>query len=444
MKTRSILHIRIDSFCAVVEQMRRADLRGKPVIIGRVRGNTSGVVVSASREAGKFGVEDGMSIRQARRTCPDAIVLNEDPGSYAQVFNSLLDILARYSPLLEPDLLGSAYLDVTASRSLFGDAADIAERISRQAPEEMGLQVSIGIASSKLVARAASSSRHAGIVKVSPGFEEKFLSTMPVNVLDPVSGKIARRLGELGVSTIGQLAAIPERLLVRQFGPLGSLIGRLSLGIDQSQVRAAYPPDVIIGEHTFDNPAQEPMEVWEQLRLVAENVVMNLRKRGGLAGEVMLEMDSGLQTREEASGIANPGRTNNDSNPGRTKNVDGPAHPCAGQGLSALHHFKKPTDSTASIALVLERLLLSKMQPGMEISKVRVTLCDLTPGTSAQLCLMGDGERRQRLERAVEIIRERFGERSVFFCSGRIPFVRAGFEILPEQVKKAESLYDCR
>jgi hypothetical protein len=81
--------------------------------------------------------------------------------------------------------------------------------------------------------------------------------------------------------------------------------------------------------------------------------------------------------------------------------------------LSTLYHFKKPTDSAASVARVLEKLLLSKMQPGMEISKVRVTLCDLTPGTSAQLCLIGDGERRQRLERAVEIIRERFGERSV-------------------------------
>ncbi len=410
MKTRSILHIRIDSFCAVVEQMRRADLRGKPVIIGRVRGDASGVVVSASREAEKCGVEDGMSIRQARRTCPDAVVLNEDLGSYAQVFNSLLDILARYSPLLEPDLLGSAYLDVTASRSLFGDAADIAERISRQAPEEMGLQVSIGIASSKLVAGAASRAQHAGIVKVSPGFEGKFLLTMPVNVLDPVSGKIARRLGELGVSTIGQLAAIPERLLVRQFGPVGSLIRRLSLGIDPSQVKAAYPPDVIIGEHTFDSPAEEPMEVWEHLRLVAENVVMKLRKRGGLAGEVMLEMDSGLQTREEASGIANPGRTKNDSNPGRAglSTTDYRL-----STLPTLHHFKKPTDSAASIALVLERLLLSKMRPGMEISRVRVTLCDLTSGTSAQLCLMGDGERRQRLERAVEIIRERFGERSV-------------------------------
>ena len=404
-------------------------MRGKPVIIGRARGGASGVVVSASREAGKFGVEDGMSIRQARRTCPDTVVLNEDLGSYAQVFNSLLDILARYSPLLEPDLLGSAYLDVTASRSLFGDAADIAERISRQAPEEMGLQVSIGVASSKLVAGAASRAQHAGIVKVSSGFEEKFLFTMPVNVLDPVSGKIARRLGELGVSTIGQLAAIPERLLVRQFGPVGSLIRRLSLGIDQSQVKAAYPPDVIIGEHTFTSSAEEPMEVWEQLRLMAENVVMKLRKRGGLAGEVMLELideDNTIRLNRESAKEAktrNSGFGNPDPALGwRLSTTDYRL-----STLSALHHFKKPTDSTASIALVLERLLLSKMRPGMEISRVRVTLCDLTPGTSAQLCLMGDGERRQRLERAVEIIRERFGERSVFTCSDRIPFVRAGF-----------------
>jgi len=385
--------------------MRRPELRGKAVIVGRARGNTSGVVICASREARRLGVEDGMGVRQARRSCPDAVVVSEDRGSYVQVFNSLLDILARYSPLLEPDSIGSAYLDVTASRLLFGSADDIASRIALEVRQALGVRVSIGIASNKLLAKAASGAKHAGIVKVCTGFEEKFVSAIPVTALDLVSGKIARRLGELGVSNVGQLAMIPERFLVRQFGPVGSLIRRQSLGIDQSQVKAAYPPEVIITEHTFDNPAEEPAEVWEHLMPAADDAVMKLRKRGGLAGEVMLEMDSGLQTREEASGIANSGRTG--------ALVSGKGFPETTGMSMAIHHFKRPTDSIASIAQALEKLLLSKMRPGMEITKVRVTLCDLSLGTSAQLCLIGDGERRQRLDRAVEIIRERFGERSV-------------------------------
>lgn len=386
MSSKSILHINIDSFAAVVEQIRRADLRGKAVIVGRARGSSVGIVVSASPEARKLGVVDGMGVRQAQRACADGVILNEDRASYAQVFNRILDILACYSPLLEPDALGSAYLDVTGSRIIFGDADHIAGRILSEVREQVGLQASIGCASIKLLAKAASGTRRSGIVKVCPGFEGKFLSPLPVSVLDSVSNKIAKRLGELGVSTVGELAGIPEALLVRQFGPVGSLIRRESLGIDPRQVRAAYPPEVIITEHMFDSPAQEPSEVWEHLRLLANDAAANLRKRGSLAGEVMLELsDEAVESGDYR--------------------------------LSALHHFKKPTDSIASISQALERMLISKMRPGMEVGRVRVTFSELTNGTSAQLCLIGDGERRQRLSRAVELLRERFGDRSVCMAS---------------------------
>lgn len=378
MKTRSILHIRIDSFCAVVEQKRQPDLHGRALIVERVKSNANRELICASDEARRRGVTEQMSVRQAIRTCPEAAVIEYDEAACIQVYNRILDILAHYSPLLEPAALGSAYLDVTGSRCLFGDALTIAGLISTDIKNKLDMATSIGCASSKLLARAASASKRVGAVNVSPGFEEKFLSALPVNALESVSPKIARRLNELGVCNIGQLALIPEALLVRQFGPVGNTIRRHSLGIDQSQVRATYPPDIIIIEHVFPGVAGEPSEVWQYLRLAADEAIAKLRKRGGLAGEIMLEMTDESQLTH-----------------------------------CAIHHFKKPTISISSVNQALEKLMLSKMQPGMEISQARITLSRLTPGASSQLCLLGDGERRQRLQRAVELIRDRFGDKSV-------------------------------
>jgi len=399
---RSILHIRIDSFFAAVEKKRRPELAGKPVVVGRPRSNTSGVVVSASREAAKLGVEEGMSVRQAQRTCPDAVVVTADYAAYRHVSEWFLDILARYSPLLEPDSLGSAYLDVTASRALFGDAQQIAARISSQVAD-LGYAASIGLASNKLIARAASdrpcsggicnptrnkTPRISNPLCVPPGSEAIFLASFPIAVLDVVTEKTKRRLNELGISTIGQLAMIPERLLIRQFGSVGRVMARQSVGIDASQVRAAYPPDVIRIEQTFETALEEPAQVEEYLRLMASEAVVRLRKRNSLSGEVTLTLTDDSQLL-----ISN----------------------------SQFIILKTPTDSAASIVQALVKLLESVMKPGMEVSRVMVTLSDLTSGAASQLCLIGDGERRRRLDRVVELVRERFGDGSVIFASSMAP-----------------------
>ncbi len=394
MIDRSILHIRIDSFFAAIERKRRPELAAKPVVVGRPKGNTSGVVVSASREAMKMGVEEGMSIRQAQRTCPDAVVVMANYALYRQVSEQFLDILARYSPFLEPDSLGSAFMDVTGSRALFGDAHQIAARICTQVSADLGLTVSMGLASNKLAARVASGCGER-LRQVIAGSEAAFLAPLPVSALDAVSDKIKKRLNELGISTIGGLAMIPERLLVRQFGPVGSAIARQSVGIDPSQVRAAYPPDVINIEHRFDTALEEPAEVEECLRRITSEAVITLRKRNSLAGEVTLL-------------LCDEGQISNLKS--QTSNL----------------RFKRPTDSAASIIQALVKLLESVMKPGMEVSMVRVVLSGLTPGAASQLSLIGDGERRHRLDRAVELVRERFGDGAVIFASSLAPAGGAG------------------
>ena len=400
---RSILHVNIDSFCAAVERKRRPDLLGKPVIVGRAKGSTSGVVVSASEEAQKAGVQENMSVRQAQRACPDTVVLRADYASYRQVSDDFLDILAQYSPLLEPDSLGSAYLDVTASRDLFGDASQISARIASEVSERLDLPLSVGCASNKLLAGIASMLPHrdrAGFAidrlphydragfAIPPGSESEFLSPLPVGVLDAVNGKIEKRLHELGVSSVGQLAEIPERLLVRQFGPIGSIIKKQSLGIDSSPVKAAYPPEIIIIERPFDTALEEPAEVEEHLRQMASETQIKLRKRCSLAGEVTLKLFD-----DSFSNL-----------------------------IPSYFRFKRPTDA---ILQSLVKLLRSKVRAGMQISRVQIVLSDLTQGDGLQLCLIGEGERKYRVESAIELIRERFGEGSVFLAASLVPAGRA-------------------
>ncbi len=441
---RAILHIRIPSFFAEVERARRPELAAeigavpsaagglspfprKPIIIARPKGNTSGVVVSASAEAMKSGVVDGMSVRHAKRSCPDAVVISADNDLYRQLYEQFLDMLAHCSPLLEPDPPDGAYLDVTGCRRLFGDPIKISRRIISRVQEKLGLRISVGCASNKLVAGIASRSQSIGgrIVNLCIGFEGKIISKLPVTALDSVNGKTAKQLRELGVTTVEQLVMIPEKLLVRRFGPVGSVMRKQSLGIDVSPVRAAYPPDITIIEHTFASPAEEPVQVEEYLAQMTGESLAKLRKKGALAGEVALKLfDESSHTQRMLREAFYP-------------EVCAAAGPCVGVKSPPTHSpvvasyskFKKPTDSAATMQQLLAKMLHDKMQPGMEVYRVQIVLSDLTPGESSQLCLIGDGERRNRIGRAVDLIRERFGEGSVFFASSLAAKDRAG--VLP-------------
>jgi len=401
---RSILHIRIEPFFVLVERNRHPELAGRPVIVGRAKGNTSGVVVSASKDACKCGVKEGMSVRQAQRSCPEAAVLKADHAAYRQVSEDFMDILSRCSPLLEPDMLGNAYMDVTGSRRLFGSAARISGLISAEVSKRLNMPAFIGCGSNRLISKIASgAASDSGKLFVYIGDDMwcRVSSPMPVNALDPINERIEKRLHELGVSSIGQLAAIPEHLLIRQFGPIGSVIRKQCSGIDSSVVKAAYPPDIIIIEHPFAHTVEEPAEAEEYLNAMAGQAHIKLRKRGALAGEITLNLQDDSQDKSQDKSTFH----------------------------SAYLRFKKPTDSVYSMQQSLAKLLHSIMNPGMQISRMRISLSDLTHGASSQMCLFGDGERKKRLNRACELIRERFGDGSVFIASSLSATGRAG--VLP-------------
>ena len=418
--TRDILHLKLDSFFAVVEQRKRPNLHGRPIIVAEPKGNTSGVVVSASKEAKRLGVKDGDSVRHAQRACPNAVIFKADYTSYKLVFEEFLDILSEFSPMLEPDELGSAYMEITTGRNLFGDPSELCARIMREVTKRLDMPLLIGCASSKLLARIASGTGKA-FVRVRPGGETDFLAPLPASALDAVTSKIEKRLGELGISKIGQLSKVSERALVSQFGPVGSVIRRQSLGIDFSPVKAAYPPEIINIEHTFLSPLEEPALVEEHLREMSGEAVKKLRKRNVLAGEITLEIT------EDRPGHVVPDALKNDRagfaiQPARSSRTCCPG--CTFPGLAvrpAYFKFKKPTDSAYSINQALGKLLSSIMQPGMEVSKVQISLSELTSGESSQLCLIGDIERKSRLNRVTELLIERFGEGAVFLAASLRP-----------------------
>ncbi len=448
--SRDILHLRLDSFFAVVEQKKRPNLHGRPVIVAEPKGNTSGVVISASREAKRQGIKEGDSVRHAQRACPGVVIFKADYTSYKLVNEEFLDLLSDFSPMLEPDELGSAYMDVTADRSLGGDPSDICARIMREVAARLDMPLQIGCASNKLIAKIASlvvsdlrPSHYKRLVRVWPEGEANFLSPLPVSVLDAVTGKIEKRLGELGISTIGQLSRVSERAMVSQFGPVGSIIRRQALGIDFTPVKAAYPPEVIISEHTFCSSVEEPAEVEEALVLLANRAVLKLRKRRVLAGEITLTLTCEGQ-KQILRSAQNDGRVaqhnnavilrRNDEGSAVVQNA-GHNRPgyvvpdAASLGLAVRPNefvfeyftFKKPTDSAYSINQALVKMLHSIMKPGMEVSKVQISLSGLTRGESSQLSLIGDSERRGRLNRVTELLVQRFGEDAVFLAAALKP-----------------------
>ncbi len=222
--TRDILHIRLDAFFATVEQRRRPNLRGRPIIVTEPKGNTSGVVVSASREARRQGVKEAMSVRHAQRACPDALLFKADYPAYRLVFDEFLHMLSQlHSPAGAGLARQRVYGRHRRPQSVRGPIGTVRADNIRDFGIGWTCRSASDCAPNKLLARIASG-KGKWFIRVRPGCESDFLAPLPVSVLDAVDSKIDKRLGELGVSNIGELAQVSERVLVRQFGPIGNVI----------------------------------------------------------------------------------------------------------------------------------------------------------------------------------------------------------------------------
>ena len=223
----------MDAFYAAVEQRDRPELRGKPVIVGAdpKGGRGRGVVATASYEARTFGVRSALPISQAWKLCPQGMYLPPDMDKYARVSREVMEILHRFTDLVEPLSIDEAFLDVTASRRALGDAVTIARNLKDQIRRDTSLTASVGVAASKLVAKVASEMRKPdGLVVVEPGTEAAFLAPLPVRRLWGVGPKTEESLLRLGVQTIGDLAALAGDSLDHRLGTHGHDLTLLARG----------------------------------------------------------------------------------------------------------------------------------------------------------------------------------------------------------------------
>ncbi len=281
----TVLHIDMDAFYASVELISRPELKGTPVIVG---GGSRSVVLSATYEARRFGVHSAMPMTRARRLCPQATVVEPSHGRYSRVSAGVMEIFRSVTPLVEPLSLDEAFLDVAGAVRRLGRPSEIGQLIRDRVADEQGITCSVGVATTKFVAKLASTrSKPDGMLVVPASGVVAFLHPLPVGALWGVGEKTEKELTRLGLHTVGDIAHTPRSTLVRALGQAaGSHLHALSWGRDERRV-VAHEPDKSIGaEETFSRDVDDPDVVRRELLRLAERTAARLRT-AGLAGRTV-------------------------------------------------------------------------------------------------------------------------------------------------------------
>jgi DNA polymerase-4 len=286
----TILHVDMDAFYASVEQRDCPELRGKPVIVGG-SAESRGVVCAASYEARKFGVHSAMPSAIARRLCPDAVFLPVRMSYYAEIARDIRAILSSFTPLVQPLSLDEAFLDVRGCEGLFGPAPQIGLKIKGRIREELGLIASVGVAPNKFLAKLASDlGKPDGFVVIEPERVREILAPLPLSRIWGVGAKAEKRLRQLGLSTIGELAAMPEHILLSVFGESGRHMWQLAHGQDDRTVVPDEEAKSVSTETTFpkDIGDRDVLRGW--LLELVEQLGQRLRSHGLRARTIELKV----------------------------------------------------------------------------------------------------------------------------------------------------------
>jgi DNA polymerase-4 len=276
---RCIFHIDLDAFFVSVEQALEPKLKGKPVIVGGDP-ERRGVVASASYEARPFGIHAGMSLSRARRLCPQAIFLQADFPRYRDASAKFMRILANFSPHIEPLGLDEAYLDVTGFEQPYKSPQQLALSMKDRIYKEVKLTASIGIATCKVVAKIASDlCKPNGLLEIAPEGERDFLRPLPVAKLPGVGRKTEEILKQMGITTIGELASLPQETVKSRLGVSGVAIHRYANGIDDRKVEAPGEPKSISQQTTFAKDTLDRHFLEAELPHLCEQVTMELRSQ---------------------------------------------------------------------------------------------------------------------------------------------------------------------
>jgi DNA polymerase-4 len=287
---RCILHIDLDAFFVSVEQALNPKLKGKPVIVGGDP-ERRGVVSSASYEAREFGIHAGMPLSQARRLCPQATFIQANFPRYRDASAKFMEVLADFSPYIEPLGIDEAYLDATGCDEPYGSPGKLALAIKERIHKELKLTASVGIATGKVIAKIASDlSKPDGLLEIAPGEERDFLNPLPVAKLPGVGKKTEQALKHMGISTIGELASLPLGAVKEHFGKFGIAVHRYAKGIDGRRVEAPGESKSISQQITFAQDSLDRHFLEANLRHMCQEVGAELRCRDKQARCVTLRL----------------------------------------------------------------------------------------------------------------------------------------------------------
>lgn len=380
-KTPCILHADMDAFYASVEQRDQPGLRGQPVVVGGL--GPRGVVSAASYEARAFGVRSAMPGRKAQELCPQAHFVRGRMEVYVAVSRQIREVFARFTPLVEPLSLDEAFLDVTDSQALFGDGEAIARRLREEVRAEVDLSISVGVASSKFVAKVASDqNKPDGLTLVPPGRELEFLAPLPVGRLWGIGPQAQKRLHDLGYRCIADLQALDLPAMEQLLGEgQGEQYWQLCRGIDARAVDPEREIKSISQEETFARDLRRREDCEAVLLELSERVGRRLRRQG-LKGQVLR-----LKLRDP----------------------DFKTH-------SRQRRLPLPSWDDLEIYRVARELfgqLRPQMRPVRLLGVGMAELRDPTRKSQGQLFGVAEAEGQQDLLRAMDAIKDRFGEAAI-------------------------------
>ncbi len=379
----------LDAFFASVEQLDHPEWRGKPVIVGGAA-DERGVVSTASYEARTYGVHSAMPSAQARRLCPDAIWTHGHFDRYREMSAQVMAILADETPYVDQVSIDEAFFDVTPGRFARESPVAIAQRIARRV-SELGITCSIGLGTSKTVAKIASDrDKPRGLTVVLPGTEESFLAPLPVRAMSGIGKSAEAALKKAGIHTLGQLAAAPRGVLGAVFGVNGEQMRLRARGLEASAVTAVDVEDEVksvSNERTFAHDLTDRRDVDAALHLLGETVGRRLRRRGLAGRTVTVKIKFSY-----------------------------------GEGRTIQRKLAHPTDDENIFVEAALGLMDEVWREGMHIRLLGIGVSDFKAASGIQTDLFCEVDERgavasdrRDLSVAVDRVRERFGDASVGF-----------------------------
>jgi DNA polymerase-4 len=372
----SILHADVDSFYASVEQRDDTRLRGRPVIVGR------GVVLAASYEAKAYGVRTPMGGSQARRLCPQAIVVDPRMSAYSDASKALFEVFEDTTPMVQALSIDEAFLDVRGIRRISGTPTEIAVRLRREVRERVGLPITVGVARTKFLAKVASGvAKPDGLLVVPPDREMAFLHPLPVERLWGVGAATATKLHETGITSVGQIARVGETVLVSMLGrALGRHLFALAHNLDPRPVETKRRRRSMGSQRALGRKRRSAEELDTIVVGIADRLGRRLRAAHRVCRTVTLRL--------------------------RFDDFD---------RATRSHTMPEATAHTQTILFTARELLRTAMPMirARGITLVGLTLSNLQNDRAIQLALPFDRNHAGALDAALDQLRDRFGSNAV-------------------------------